>query len=218
MKLIDFLKKLGINVDEEIDVAEKKEEETKTKTSEVNDDVKKKEKDKVDEKTPDKDEKTTAEDKKAEKKVEEVKEEPKVELKFDENTGLFDLKGIEDESIKAVLTKANNYTINTANKVKIDKAFDEKLAGLKIRKGITTDAVRSLVKMDGIKVEGDKVVGIDEAFENLQKEQSGLFVQRNTPESNPMLEGFNPVQNNNDNGSALNASLAALSASLGGSN
>lgn len=218
MKLIDFLKKIGINVDEEIDVAEKKEEETKTKTSDVNDDVKKKEKDRVDEKTPDKDEKTPAEDKKAEKKVEEVKEEPKVELKFDEKTGLFDLKGIEDESIKAVLTKANDYTINTANKVKIDKAFDEKLAGLKIRKGITTDAVRSLVKMDGIKVEGDKVVGIDEAFENLQKEQSGLFVQRNTPESNPMLEGFNPVQNNNDNGSALNASLAALSASLGGSN
>lgn len=218
MKLIDFLKKIGINVDEEIDVTEKKEEETKTKTSDVNKDVDKKEKDKVDEKTPDKDEKTPAEDKKAEKKVEEVKEEPKVELKFDEKTGLFDLKGIEDESIKAVLTKANNYTINTANKVKIDKAFDEKLAGLKIRKGITTDAVRSLVKMDGIKVEGDKVVGIDEAFENLQKEQSGLFVQRNTPESNPMLEGFNPVQNNNDNGSALNASLAALSASLGGSN
>jgi hypothetical protein len=141
-----------------------------------------------------------------------------VELIYDEKTGLFDTKGIKDESVLAVLTKANNYTINTANKVKIDKAFDEKMSGLKIRKGITPEAVRSLVKMDGIKVEDGKVVGIDEAFENLQKEQSGLFVQRNTPESNPMLEGFNPVQNNNDNGSALNASLAALSASLGGSN
>lgn len=218
MKLIDFLKKLGINVDEEIDVAEKKEEETKTKTSNVNEDVKKKEKDKVDEKTPAEDKKTPAEDKKAEEKVKEVKEEPKVELIYDEKTGLFDTKDIKDESVLAVLTKANNYTINTANKVKIDKAFDEKMSGLKIRKGITPEAVRSLVKMDGIKVEDGKVVGIDEAFENLQKEQSGLFVQRNTPESNPMLEGFNPVQNNNDNGSALNASLAALSASLGGSN
>ena len=59
---------------------------------------------------------------------------------------------------------------------------------------------------------------IDEAFDKLQSEQSGLFVQRNTPESNPMLEGFNPVQNTNDNGSALNASLAALSATLSGSN
>lgn len=211
MKLIDILKKLGINIDEEIEVAEKKEEKTETKTSDVKDDVSKTGKEKVDDKTSTKDEKT-------EEKVEEVKEETKMELKFDEKTGLFDLKGIEDESIKAVLTKANNYTINTANKVKIDKAFDEKLAGLKIRKGITPDAIRALVKTDGIKVEGDKVVGIDEAFENLQKEQSGLFVQRNTPESNPMLEGFNPVQNNNNNGSALNASLAALSASLSGSN
>lgn len=210
MKLIDFLKKLGINVDEEIDVTDKKEEETKTKTSEVNKDVDKKEEDKSDNNTSDKKEETKD-------KKEEVKEEPKVELKFDEKTGLFDLKGIEDESIKAVLTKANAYTINTANQVKIDRAFDEKMASLKIRKGITTDAVRSLVKMDGIKVEGDKVVGIDEAFENLQKEQSGLFVQRQTAESNPMLEGFNPVQNSNNNG-ALDASLAALSASLSGSN
>ena len=210
MKLIDFLKKLGINVDEEIDVTDKKEEETKTDTSKVNKDVDKKEEDKSGDNTSDKKEETK-------EQKEEVKEEPKVELKFDEKTGLFDLKGIEDESIKAVLTKANAYTINTANQVKIDKAFDEKMAGLKIRKGITTDAVRSLVKMDGIKVEGDKVVGIDEAFDALQKEQSGLFVQRQTAESNPMLEGFNPVQNSNNNG-ALDASLAALSASLSGSN
>lgn len=211
MKLIDFLKKLGINIDEEIDMTEEKDKTTETKTLEVKEDV-------IEKDVNDKEKDTSKEDKKTEEKVDEPKEEPKVELIYDEKTGLFDTKGIKDESVLAVLTKANNYTINTANKVKIDKAFDEKMSGLKIRKGITPEAVRSLVKMDGIKVEDGKVVGIDEAFENLQKEQSGLFVQRNQPESNPMLEGFNPVQNNNDNGSALNASLAALSASLGGSN
>lgn len=211
MKLIDFLKKLGINIDEEIDMTEEKDKTTETKTLEVKEDV-------IEKDVDDKEKDTSNEDKKTEEKIEETKEEPKVELKFDEKTGLFDLNGIEDESIKSVLTKANAYTVNTANKVKIDKAFDEKLAGLKIRKGITPDAVRALVKTDGIKVEGDKVVGIDEAFDELQKEQSGLFVQRSTPESNPMLEGFNPVQNTNDNGTALNASLAALSASLSGSN
>jgi hypothetical protein len=211
MKLSDILKKLGINIDDEVELADKKEDKTETKTSDEKEVVNNSEVKTEDKKTVEKEEKT-------EEKVEEPKEEPKVELIYDENTGLFDTKGIKDESVLAVLTKANNYTINTANKVKIDKAFDEKMSGLKIRKGITPEAVRSLVKMDGIKVEEGKVVGIDEAFENLQKEQSGLFVQRNTPESNPMLEGFNPVQNNNDNGSALNASLAALSASLGGSN
>lgn len=211
MKLIDFLKKIGINVEEEIEVTDKKEEKTETKTSDEKEVVNNSEV-KTDET------KTEEKDKKTEEKVDEPKEEPAVELVYDEKTGLFDTKGIKDESVIAVLTKANNYTINTANKVKIDKAFDEKMSGLKIRKGITPEAVRSLVKMDGIKVEDGKVVGIDEAFETLQKEQSGLFVQRNQPESNPMLEGFNPVQNTNDNGSALNASLAALSASLGGSN
>ena len=211
MKLIDFLKKIGINVEEEIEVTDKKEEKTETKTSDEKEVVNNSEV-KTDET------KTEEKDKKTEEKVDEPKEEPAVELVYDEKTGLFDTKGIKDESVLAVLTKANNYTINTANKVKIDKAFDEKMSGLKIRKGITPEAVRSLVKMDGIKVEDGKVVGIDEAFETLQKEQSGLFVQRNQPESNPMLEGFNPVQNTNDNGSALNASLAALSASLSGSN
>lgn len=211
MKLSDILKKLGINIDDEVELADKKEEKTETKTSDEKEVVNNSEV-KTDET------KTEEKDKKAEEKVDEPKEEPAVELVYDEKTGLFDTKGIKDESVLAVLTKANNYTINTANKVKIDKAFDEKMSGLKIRKGITPEAVRSLVKMDGIKVEDGKVVGIDEAFETLQKEQSGLFVQRNTPESNPMLEGFNPVQNTNDNGSALNASLAALSASLTGSN
>lgn len=211
MKLIDILKKLGINIDDEVELTDKKEDKTETKTSDEKEVVNNSEV-KTDE------DRTVEKEEKAEEKVKEVKEEPKVELIYDENTGLFDTKGIKDESILAVLTKANNYTINTANKVKIDKAFDEKMSGLKIRKGITPEAVRSLVKMDGIKVEDGKVVGIDEAFETLQKEQSGLFVQRNQPESNPMLEGFNPVQNTNDNGSALNASLAALSASLGGSN
>lgn len=211
MKLSDILKKLGINIDDEVELADKKEDKTETKTSD--------EKEVVNNSEVKTDEiKTEEKDKKTEEKVDEPKEEPAVELVYDEKTGLFDTKGIKDESVLAVLTKANNYTINTANKVKIDKAFDEKMSGLKIRKGITPEAVRSLVKMDGIKVEDGKVIGIDEAFETLQKEQSGLFVQRNQPESNPMLEGFNPVQNTNDNGSALNASLAALSASLGGSN
>ena len=211
MKLIDILKKLGINIDDEVELTDKKEEKTETKTSDEKEVVNNSEVKTDETKTEEKEEKT-------EEKVDEPKEEPTVELVYDEKTGLFDTKGIKDESVIAVLTKANNYTINTANKVKIDKAFDEKMSGLKIRKGITPEAVRSLVKMDGIKVEDGKVVGIDEAFETLQKEQSGLFVQRNQPESNPMLEGFNPVQNTNDNGSALNASLAALSASLSGSN
>lgn len=207
MKWSDILKKLGVNVDDEIEVTEEKEEKTEKTALEVNNDVIKNDMSVSNTKTS-----------VTEEKTKEVKEDAVVKLIYDEKTGLFDTTGIEDTSIVEVLTKANDFTINAANKVLIDKAFDSKMAGLKIRKGITTDAVRSLVKMDDIKVENGKVVGIDEAFDKLQSEQSGLFVQRNTTESNPMLEGFNPVQNTNDNGSALDASLAALSATLSGSN
>jgi hypothetical protein len=146
-----------------------------------------------------------------------TQEEVKVELKFDDKTGLFDLKGIEDADIKAVLQRANDYTVRTANNVKIEKAFSEKLSGLKIRKGITDEVIKKMINFDDIKVDGDKVIGLDEAFETLQKEQSGLFVQRQQSESNPMLEGFNPVENNDSN-SSLNASLASLAASLGSNN
>ena len=209
MKLIDILKKIGIDLDKEVEYAD---EQTLNSDSKSNNEVieDKKEKDKV---TP-KDTKNTVDNTK--NTVEDTKntEENKVEIKFDEKTGLFDLKGIEDNAIKAELQKANDYTIRTANNVKIEKAFNEKLSGLKIRKGITSEVIKKMINFDEVKVDGDNVVGLDEAFENLQKEQSGLFVQRNQSESNPMLEGFNPVQNT-DNSSALNASLASLAASLG---
>ena len=209
MKLIDILKKIGINLDEEVEYTN---EQTLNSDSKSNNKVveDKKEKDEV---TP-KDTKNTVEDTKNTGEDTKNTEEIKVEIKFDEKTGLFDLKGIEDNAIKAELQKANDYTIRTANNVKIEKAFNEKLSGLKIRKGITSEVIKKMINFDDVKVDGDNVVGLDEAFENLQKEQSGLFVQRNQSESNPMLEGFNPVQNT-DNSSALNASLASLAASLG---
>ena len=216
MKLIDILKKIGIDLDKEVEYAD---EQTLNSDSKSNNEVieGKKEKDEV---TP-KNTKNTVEDTKntgedTKNTIEDINntEENKVEIKFDEKTGLFDLKGIEDNAIKAELQKANDYTIKTANNVKIEKAFNEKLSGLKIRKGITSEVIKKMINFDDVKVDGDNVVGLDEAFENLQKEQSGLFVQRNQSESNPMLEGFNPVQNT-DNSSALNASLASLAASLG---
>lgn len=209
MKLIDILKKIGIDVEEEVDYTN---EQTLNSDSKSNNKVveDKKEKDEV---TPKNKKETKVEEKDTIKDTKNT-EEIKVEIKFDEKTGLFDLKGIEDNAIKAELQKANDYTIRTANNVKIEKAFNEKLNSLKIRKGITSEVIKKMINFDEVKVDGDNVVGLDEAFENLQKEQSGLFVQRNQSESNPMLEGFNPVQNT-DNSSALNASLASLAASLG---
>jgi hypothetical protein len=92
------------------------------------------------------------------------------------------------------------------------------MADVKLHKGITADAIKSLIKMDNVKVGADgKVTGLDEAFENLKKEQSGLFVSRNTPESTPVLEGYNPASGNASGGNNVtDMELMALSQTLKG--
>lgn len=221
MKLSDVLKKLGLNLDDDIELNEdeknkdKKEKEEDTKNKED-------EKDKKDDKggnkdNPDDKPKIDNIDKDIiDKKTEEVN---KVKVEFDDKTGLFKTDGLEDVELKETLERANTYTITTRNNVAIDRAFNDKLGTLKLRKGITVDAVKKLIDLSNVKVDNDKVSGIDEAFENLQKEQSGLFVSRNTPESSPLLDGFNPANDGvNDNKSSLDSALAGLAASLSGNN
>lgn len=139
-------------------------------------------------------------------------------IKFDNKTGLFDLATVEDEGLKALLQASNETVVKTANDVKINDAFNKKMSDVKLHKGITVDAVRSLINMDNVKVGADgKVTGLDEAFESLKKEQSGLFVNRNTPESTPVLEGYNPATGNNaGSNNVSNMELMALSQSLKG--
>ena len=183
MKWSDFFKKLGLNLDDEMEDASKE-------TSEEQDKVIKNDSENSDKTTVDNENKTVVENK-------DTEDSKSMELKYDEKTGLFDLSGIEDESIKSVLKKANDTVKKTANQVKIDKAVEAKLAGLKLNKGITTDAVRKLADLSGVKVDSDgNVTGVNEAFDSLAKEQSGLFIaDKETKEtsSNPLLEGFNPL-------------------------
>lgn len=221
MKLSDVLKKLGLNLDDDIELNEdeknkdKKEKEEDTKNKED-------EKDKKDDKGGNEanpDDKPNSELIEKEIVDKKDKEDIKVKLEFNDKTGLFKTDGIEDAELKAVLEQANTYTITTRNNVAIDRAFNDKLGTLKLRKGITVDAVKKLIDLSNVKVDNDKVSGIDEAFENLQKEQSGLFVSRNTPESSPLLDGFNPANDGmNDTKSSMDAALASLAASIGTGN
>lgn len=222
MKLIDLLKKMGINLDDNIEL---KDEVTDSSTSNLKGGSDNKDKDEKGNKSNNNltinitDSKTDSKKDKKEDAIDNKQEDIEMDyktIKFDTNTGLFDLGNIDNADLKAVLKLANDTVIGTANKVKIDSAFNEKLAGLKIRKGITPDAVKALIKMDNVKVGSDgTVVGLDEAFETLQKEQSGLFVSRNTSESTPVLEGYNPADNK-DAGSnnVTDMELLALSQQL----
>lgn len=221
MKLSDVLKKLGLNLDDDIELNE--DEKNKDK-KEKEEDTKNKEDDKNKDKNSDNNEnnpdsKHSELNNNIDKFDKKSQEGIKVKIEFNDQTGLFKTDGIEDAELKSVLEQANNYTITTRNNVAIDRAFNDKLGTLKLRKGITVDAVKKLIDLSNVKVDGDKVSGVDEAFENLQKEQSGLFVSRNTPESSPLLDGFNPANDGvNDNKSSLDSALAGLAASLSGNN
>lgn len=170
MKLSDLLKKLGLNLDEEIDDA-------KEQTVVSEDDMKK---NIVVEESDTKDEQVG-------------KESKHLNLVYDDNTGLFDLSGIDNEDVKAILERANNNVTSKRNTAMIEKSISDKLGTLKISKGITRDAVLKLLDTSNISVEGDKVKGVDDAFNKLVAEQSGLFSNdKDVVVSSPVLEGFAP--------------------------
>lgn len=138
------------------------------------------------------------------------KEEEKVAVDYsklyDSKTGLFDVSGIEDEGLKAVLKTANKTIKDKANSEKIEKAINDKLSTLKLADGISSNTVLKLLDRSNIKVTEDGITGINEAFDSLKSSDSGLF-KANKTQSNPLTEGFNP-QNKTTNGNYIPNSFA----------
>lgn len=188
MKLIDFFKKLGLNLDADVDMTEKT---TSDESKGINNLENEKEKSDVDKPTEE------VEKPKENNTTEEVK---KLKLNYDKNTGLFDLKDIEDEEVKAVLKMANDTVKSNANKALIDKAISDKLGTIKLNKGITNDVVLKMLDLTNVKVADGSVTGLEEAFNNLKTTQSGLFIN-DKETSNPLLEGFNPKNTSQGNSS-----------------
>ena len=138
------------------------------------------------------------------------KEDKQVKIpKYNKDTLMFDLDSTDDEELKAVLQEFNNTMTSKNNNSLISSAIDTKIAGLKLNKGITVDAVKALLDKSGIAVTDGKVTGVDEAVANLQKAQAGLFVTDNKVVSNPVMEGFAP-QNANVSGAVPNSFTEAF--------
>ena len=175
MKLDDLLKRLKLRKKEGSDEVEFDEEADNTAENEVKDTLK---------------EAVPVEKEENNKEKDEVK---KMSVpKYDTQSGLFSLEGIEDAELKAVLKLANNTVIANANSALIAKAIDDKLNSIKVAEGISKDIISKLIDRSNIKVTDGKVSGVDEAFEALKTNNAGLFAKENK-ESNPVLEGFNPA-------------------------
>lgn len=211
MTIKEFLKKLGLDLDADV----KDDEDTENKS----DTVVKAEGDKKDEgdksSPPTLDEYSNinnSQDSTVEKTDNKPKEEHSMVPKYNTKTGLFDLAGIEDAELKAVLKLANDTVKTNNNKAVIDKAIDNKISTLKINKGISNNLIKKSLDVTNIKVNDDgQVTGVDEAFDALKKSEAGLFISEDTTQnSNPLLEGFNPVQSGENN--TFNSFAEAFSA------
>ena len=201
MTIKEFLKKLGLDLDADV----KDDEDTENKSNAVVKDEggKKDNGDKSSHPTlGEYSNINNSQDNTVEKTDNKPKEEHSMVPKYNTKTGLFDLAGIEDAELKAVLKLANDTVKTNNNKAVIDKAIDSKISTLKLAKGISNNLIKKSLDVTNIKVNDDgQITGVDEAFDALKKSEAGLFVAENENKqgSNPLLEGFNPVQGVGEN-------------------
>lgn len=205
MKLMEALSKLLVGkLDEEIDIdlgdeskddksePNKTDESTKDDKSEVEKVNSEEEKDKVDtsEKTTDKVEK----DEKAE-----VNEMADIKMFedgwFDEASGNVDLGKIKNpEALAAIQLLTNKYKAEQDKRL-ISDSLNDTLKEYSL--AVSEDTLRKVLDTSGVKIDKDgKVIGVKEAIEALKTAEPGFFKDKEK-ESNPLNEGFNPVEKKN---------------------
>ena len=104
--------------------------------------------------------------------------------------GKFDLDKINDASLKSALTEYTTAVQAKENQHVIDNAVKAELG--KRHLAIKEDAFMKLLDLSKVKVDGDKVTGVTEAFDALK--DSGVY--KSAPTS-PLNQGFSPMENKN---------------------
>ena len=104
--------------------------------------------------------------------------------------GKFNLDKINDASLKSALTEYTTAVQAKENQQVIDGAVKAELG--KRHLAIKEDAFMKLLDLSKVKVDGDKVTGVTEAFDALK--DSGVY--KSAPTS-PLNQGFNPMENKN---------------------
>lgn len=205
MTLMEALKKLlGNQVDEEIELD--LDNETKEEKSEPN---------KTDESTKDDKSEVETENNEEEKgkeeaskeKTDEVKKDEKEEVEemadikifedgwFDEASGNVDLGKIKNpEALAAIELLTNKYKVEKEQRL-ISDSLNDTLKEYSL--AVSEDTLRKVLDTSGVKIDKDgKVVGVKEAIEALKTTEPGFFKDKEK-ESNPLNEGFNPVEKKN---------------------
>ena len=104
--------------------------------------------------------------------------------------GKFDLDKINDATLKSALTEYTTAVQAKENQHVIDNAVKAELG--KRHLAIKEDVFMKLLDLSKVKVDGDKVTGVTEAFDALK--DSGVY--KSAPTS-PLNQGFSPMENKN---------------------
>ena len=205
MKLMEVLNKLlGGKLNEEIDIDlddetkedksehNEKDELTKEKEEDINKANSEEEKEKVDT---------------SEEKDDNIEKDEKVEVNemddikmfedgwFDEASGSVDLSKIKNpEALAAIQLLTNKYKAEKEQRL-ISDSLNDTLKEYSL--AVSEDTLRKVLDTSGVKIDKDgKVVGVKEAIEALKTKEPGFFKDKEK-ESNPLNEGFNPVEKKN---------------------
>lgn len=116
---------------------------------------------------------------------------------FDEVGGIVDTSKIKDDSVKNAFDMVLKWYADQKRSGLIDRAVDDELKTNYLL-NVKPERLKSMLDLTNITVEGDTVSGVKEAIETLKTEEPGLFRDK-AKESNPLNEGFNPVERRDPN-------------------
>ena len=195
-------KQIDKEKDTQTDVTETKDTETKdTKETVATDGTDKKETKETDSKetneTTDNNDNDTKETKGTDEKDKTDDSDVKTEIFengwFDETTGKIDYTKINDETVKEAVKKVESKFNSDKSQDTISRAVDDELR-TNYSLSVRPETLKSMLDLSKVTIdESGKVTGVKEAIEALKADEPGLFKDKEK-ESNPLKEGFNPVE------------------------
>ena len=110
---------------------------------------------------------------------------------YDTTSGKIDFSKIKNDEVLAAVKTLNDKYVESQNQRLISDSINAELKNYSL--AVSEDTLRKVLDMSGIKIDEDgKVTGVKEAFESLKTSEPSFFKNKET-ESNPLNEGFNPV-------------------------
>ena len=110
---------------------------------------------------------------------------------FDSASGKINFDKIKNDEVLAAIKVLNDKYVDEKNQRMINDSINDELKNYKL--AVSDETFRKVLDMSGIKVDADgKVTGVKEALDKL-KSSEPTFFKDVEKESNPLNEGFSPV-------------------------